>query len=153
MLPRLLLAEQAERTGDADTAIALYEDIYADDGANLVVANNLANLLMTREDDPEALDRAHIVARRLRGTDVPAFQDTYGWIAHLRGDHEDALSYLEPAAEALPEEPTVLYHLGMTYLALDRRKDARAALERTLELAGDSTLPEAARARDALEGL
>ena len=155
VLPRLLLAEQAERTGDVAGAIALYEGIYADDGGNLVVANNLANLLMTRADDAEAIDRAYAITRRLSGTEVPAFQDTYGWIAHLRGDHETALEYLSAAAEALPEEPTVQYHLGMTYLALERTEEARAALERTLELAGDSALPEAARARarEALEGL
>ena len=134
-------------------AIALYEDIYADDGGNLVVANNLANLLMTRADDAEAIDRAYAITRRLSGTEVPAFQDTYGWIAHLRGDHETALEYLSAAAEALPEEPTVQYHLGMTYLALERTEEARAALERTLELAGDTPLPEATRAREALEGL
>ena len=153
VLPRLLLAEQAERSGDEAAAIALYEDIYADDSGNLVVANNLANLLMARADDAAALDRAHAITRRLRDTEVPAFQDTYGWIAYLRGDYETALEYLSAAAEALPEEPTVQYHLGMTYLALERSEEARAALERTLELAGDTPIPEAARAREALEGL
>jgi hypothetical protein len=41
----------------------------------------------------------------------------------------------------------------MTYLALERREEARAALQRTIDLAGDTPLPEASRARDALEGL
>jgi hypothetical protein len=47
----------------------------------------------------------------------------------------------------------VQYHLGMTYLALERPEEARAALERTIDLAGDRPLPEADRARDALQGL
>jgi predicted Zn-dependent protease len=153
MLPRLLLAEQAQREGDIDGAVALYEDIYADDSSNLVVANNLANLLMTRADDTAALDRAHAITRRLRGTEEPAFQDTYGWIAYLRGEYDTALDYLSAAAEALPEEPTVQYHLGMTYLALERPEEARAALQRTIELAGDTPLPEATRAREALDDL
>lgn len=38
-------------------------------------------------------------------------------------------------------------------LALERLEDARAALERTLDLAGDTPLTEAACARAALEGL
>ena len=59
-----------------------------------MVANNLANLLMARADDAAALDRAHAITRRLRGTEEPAFQDTYGWIAYLRGDHDTALEYL-----------------------------------------------------------
>ena len=37
-------------------------------------------------DDPESLERAFAIARRLRGSDVPQFQDTYGWILHRRGD-------------------------------------------------------------------
>jgi len=153
MLPRLLLAEQAEQAGDVDGAIALYEEIYAGDSSNLVVANNLANLLITRADDEAALDRAHAITRRLRGTEEPAFQDTYGWIAYLREDYDTALEYLSAAAEALPEEPTVQYHLGMTYLALERPEEARAALQRTIQLAGDTPLPEAARARETLQGL
>jgi len=153
VLPRLLLAERAERAGDMAEAITLYEDIYADDTSNLVVANNLANLLVTREDDAEALDRAFEITRRLRGTQEPAFQDTYGWIAYLREDYDTALEYLSAAAEALPDEPTVQFHLGMTFLALERRADARGALERAVELAGDRPLPEAARAREALDGL
>lgn len=152
-LPRLLLAEQAEKKGDTSGAIALYEEIYADDSSNLVVANNLANLLLTRAEDPAALDRAHAITRRLRGTQEPAFQDTYGWIAYLRGEHDTALEYLSAAAKALPEEPTVQYHLGMTYLALKRPEEARAALERTVALAGDTPLPEADRAREALDAL
>lgn len=152
LLPRLLLAEQAQRADDAVGAIELYEGIYADDSSNLVVANNLANLLM-KKDDAASLDRAHAITRRLRGTQEPAFMDTYGWIAYLRGEYDVALEYLSAAAEALPEEPTVQYHLGMTYLALERPEEARVALERTLELAGDAPLPEAAGARDALKGL
>jgi Flp pilus assembly protein TadD len=108
---------------------------------------------LTRADDTAALDRAYAITRRLRGTEVPAFQDTYGWIAYLRGDYETALEYLSAAAVALPEEPTVQYHLGMTYLALKRPEEARTALERSLELAGDTPLPDADRAREALEGL
>jgi len=153
MLPRLLLAEQAQLNGEMDEAIVLYEEVYADDSTNLVVVNNLANLLMKHGVDDAALDRAYAITRRLRGTEEPAFQDTYGWIAYLRGEHDTALEYLSSAAEALPEEPTVQYHLGMTYLALERTEEARAAFERTLELAGETALPEATNAREALQEL
>ena len=152
-LPRLLLAEQAERAGDVERAIGFYEDIYADDSTNLVVANNLANLLMVREDDAAAIERAVIITRRLRDTEEPAFQDTYGRLAYLRGDYETALEYLVPAAEALPEEPIVQYHLAMAYLAADRSEEARAALERTLGLAENSNSVIAQRARTALDGM
>jgi predicted Zn-dependent protease len=153
VLPRLLLAEQAERRGDTEAAITLYEDLYADDSRNLVVANNLANLLMAREDDPEALERAHRITRRLSETEVPAFQHTFGWIAYLRGDYDTALEYIARSAEALPEEPVVLLHLGMTHLALEQPEEARAALERVLAVAGERGALQAAEARAVLEGM
>jgi predicted Zn-dependent protease len=153
VLPRLLLAEQAERRGDAEAAIRFYEGLYADDSSNLVVANNLANLLMARKDDPQALERAHRITRRLSGTEVPAFQHTFGWIAYLRGDYATALDYLARSAEALPEEPVVLLHLGMAHLALEQPEAARAALERVLAVAGERGAPQAAEAQAVLEGM
>lgn len=152
-LPRLLLAESAERRGDTEAAIALYEELYAGDSGNLVVANNLANLLMGREGDAAALERAHVITRRLRGTDVPAFQHTFGWIAYLRGDYSTALDYIGRSAEALPDEPVVLLHLGMTHLALDQPDAARAALERVLAVTGDAGGPQADQARAVLQGM
>ena len=134
--------------GDFDNAIALYEEIYDRDTSNVVIANNLASVISTYRDDPESLDRAFQVARRLRGTEVPQFQDTYGWILLRRGDNEQALTYLEPAAAALTGDPLVQYHLGMAYHALERWDDAREALARAVEIAGeDSTLPQMAAAR------
>jgi predicted Zn-dependent protease len=153
VLPRLLLAEQAERRGDADAAIALYEGLYADDSGNLVVANNLANLLMAREDDDAALDRAHRITRRLSDTEVPAFQHTFGWIAYLRGDYGTALEYIGRSAEALPDEPVVLLHLGMTHLALEQPEEARPYLERVLEVTAETGAPQGDEARALLEGI
>lgn len=150
---RWIKAGNLEQAGDIDGAIAIYEEMYALNSANMIVANNLASLLATHRTDEESLERAWAVARRLRGQEVPAFQDTYGWIAMRRGDPEEALPYLEAAAEGLPEDPLVQYHLGMTYVALDRTEEARATLTRALEIAGDSELPQFDRAREALSGL
>ncbi|MEL6467642.1 MAG: tetratricopeptide repeat protein [Pseudomonadota bacterium] len=154
--PRLLLlqAGELEREGDIEGAIAIYETLYSRNTNNIIVANNLASLLSAFRDDEESQDRAAAVARRLRGTEVPAFQDTYGWITYKQGNFEEALTYLEPAAEALAADPLVQYHLGMTYAALERPEDARAALTRAIEIAGpDSTLPQMARAQETLDGL
>jgi predicted Zn-dependent protease len=150
---RWIKAGNLEQAGDIDGAIAIYEEMYALNSANMIVANNLASLLATHRTDEESLERAWAVARRLRGQEVPAFQDTYGWIATRRGDPEEALPYLESAAEGLPEDPLVQYHLGMTYVALERTDEARATLTRALEIAGDSTLPQFDRAREVLSGL
>jgi tetratricopeptide (TPR) repeat protein len=154
--PRLLQyqAGELEAMGEIEAAIAIYEDLYALNSSNVTVANNLASLVSTFRDTPESLERAAAVARRLRGTDIPAFQDTYGWIAYRQGNYAEALEYLQPAAEGLPNNALVQYHLGMTYIALNRPEDARPQLERALELAGpDTTLPQMAVARETLDGL
>lgn len=143
-----------EARGDFEGAIALYEELYARDPGQLLVANNLASLLAAHRDDAESLERAHRVARRLQGSDVPHFQDTWGWILHRRGDPAAALAYLEPAARALAEDPLVQYHLGMAYLALGRHGEAEAALGRAVTLAGEeSPLPQIAAARARLAEL
>jgi cellulose synthase operon protein C len=113
-----------ERKGDIDGALAVYEALYAEDSMNMIVANNLASLLSTHHTDPESLERAEKIARRLHGSDVGAYQDTYGWIAYRRGNFEDAVPELEKAAAGLPDDPQVQYHLAMTYLALQRNIDA-----------------------------
>ena len=142
---RLLFARAAlmERTGDAEAAIAAYETLYARDSDAPVLANNLASLLASTRADPESLERAFAIARRLRGSDVPQFQDTYGWILHRRGDHEQALGYLEPAAEALPENALVQLHRAETELALGRRAEAHASFTRAVAAAeAGSALPD-----------
>ncbi len=146
-------AGELEQAGDIDGAIAVYEEMYSKDSSNVVVANNLASLITTYRDDPDSLARATAIARRLKDTDVPAFQDTYGWIAYRNGNHDEALTYLEPAAVGLPNDPLTQFHLGMTYLALGRSEDARRVLTSAVELAGDSPLPQFEAARQALAGL
>lgn len=136
--PDLLWAKASylERDGDIAGAIDIYETLYARNSSSPVVANNLASLLVTYRDDAQSLDRADTIGRRLNGTDVPAFQDTYGYIQFRRGNLDEALTYLEPAAAGLPNDPVVQFHLGEAYAALDRPEDALAQMRRALDIAG-----------------
>ncbi|GGO60626.1 Uncharacterized conserved protein HemY, contains two TPR repeats [Roseovarius pacificus] len=149
----LFKAEMLERSRDFEGAIAIYEDIYSRNSNNIIVANNLASLIASHRDDAESLERAYVVARRLRGSDIPQLQDTYGWIAFRRGDLDEALSHLEPAAKGLPGDPLVQYHLARTYLELERFEEARGILERAIEISGDTPLPQIKHARELLENL
>ena len=142
-----------ETQGDFDGAIALYESLYALNSDNVVVANNLASLIATHREDPESLNRAFTLAQRLRGTDLPPFQDTYGWIEYRRGNYEEALANLKPAAAGLPDDPFAQLHLGLTYAALKQTEEARMTLTHALEIAGDSDLPLFTAAREVLKGL
>lgn len=143
-------AGDLEQDGDIESAIDVYEQLYAQDSGNVVIANNLASMLSTHRASEEDLERATVISRRLRGTEVPAFQDTYGWIAYRRADYDEAIRYLEPAAAALTGNPLVQYHLGMTYAALGRVENAKEALTRSLQIAGDSPLPQFEIARETL---
>lgn len=127
-------AGELERAGDIEAAITVYDKLYTQDSSNMIVANNLASLMASTREDQASLDRAWTVARRLNGTKVPAFQDTYGWLAFRRGDLTAALSALEPAAKGLPGDPSVAYHLARTYAALTRKDEARAEYERGADL-------------------
>ena len=133
---RWLLAGAQEARGDIDGAIDSYERLHADNSANDVFANNLAALLATHRAEPETLARAQTIARRLRVSDVPAFRDTYGWILLQRGEAADALPHLRFAAEGLPENADVQYHLALAQEALGDVASSRAALERALDLGG-----------------
>jgi tetratricopeptide (TPR) repeat protein len=151
---RWMKAGLKEKAGDIDGAIAIYEAMYAEDSANVIVANNLASLITTHKTDAASLDRAFAVARRLRGLEVPAFQDTYGWIAFRRGETAEALAHLEPAAAGLPDDALVQYHFGMALAATGRADDARRQFARAIEIAGaDSPLPQIAEARAKLAEL
>ena len=108
-----------ERTGDVEGAIAIYEDLYERFPNAPIIANNLASLISTYRTDEESLQRAYAVARRLRGSELAAFQDTYGWIAYRRGEYDEALEHLEPAAASLAQDPLVQYHLGKALAAAE----------------------------------
>lgn len=153
LIPNMIKAERREAQGDIEGAISIYEMLYAKDTGNQILANNLASMITARRDDADSLARASAIAARLRGTDVPQFQDTVGWIAYRRGDYQEALSYLEPAAEGLPDDALTQFHLGMTLNALERAQDARRVLTRAVMLGAGKGLPQMDTAREVLAGL
>ncbi len=152
--PRLLFTKASLLEGreDFEGAIAIYEAMYARGSDSELIANNLASLIAAQRPDAASLEQAYAIARRLRASNVPHYQDTYGWILARRGDPAQALTYLEPAARGLPDNPIVQAHLGLTYADLESWDLARAALERAIEIAGpDSGLPQIAEARTKLD--
>jgi tetratricopeptide (TPR) repeat protein len=140
--------------GDLEGALGIYEGMYQQDSSAPIVANNYASLLSMLRDDDASIEKAYSVARRLQGIEVPAFQDTFGWIAYLRGEHATAVEHLEPAAAGLTEDPSVQYHLALAYEAVGRTNDAVAALKRAIALVeGGKSLPEIDSARQKLAEL
>jgi tetratricopeptide (TPR) repeat protein len=147
---QLIRAGQLERKGEIVGPRAIYETLYEANSGNIVVANNLASYVSTYDEGPENLERAFKIAQRLRDTDVAPFQDTYGWIEYLRGNYEEALTYLEPAAKGLLNDAVVQYHLGMTLHKLGRLPEAKTVLENAVSIADGSPLPQLEEARSIL---
>jgi len=131
-----------ENDGDIAGAIAVYEALYAADSDNLIVANNLASLLSTSSDDPNVLSRAYTISRRLRVSTVPPYQDTYGWVAFLRGEYSEAIKSLAPAAAAMKKDPTVQYHLARAYAANGRIKEAADQYQKVVDITGPADTRE-----------
>ncbi len=151
---RLSLAMRLEQEGRYDEALKEYDILYDRNPDSVVVANNLASLLAEhRADDPEQLERAFAVAKRFRDTKQPYLQDTYGWLLHLRGENERALTALTEAAAALPGNAQVQYHAGVVYAALGQTEQARAHLQRAVELSSVRPFAGVDDAKAALDAL
>lgn len=147
-------AGMLEAAGDIDGAIAVYETLYQENSANPIVANNLASLLSNYRTDPDSLKRAEVIARRLRGSNIPPYQDTFGWIAYQNGDFRSAVAELEMAAAGLPKDPVVQYHYGMALAAMGDSEKAKQQLEAALALLpADDSSDLAISARKELEKL
>lgn len=152
-LLRLTQASVFEQSGDTEGAISIYEDLLKTRPDADIIANNLSSLLTENRTDKESLDKAYALSQRFKRSDIPQFKDTFGWASYRVGKYTDATSLLEDAAEGLPQLAIVQYHLGMNYLAKENKQQARKALEKALELAGDTPFEQADEIRAALEKL
>lgn len=150
---RMTKAGIREAAGRIDDAISMYEQLLKERPNSDVLANNLASLLSDHRTDKASLNRAYDLAQRFRRSDVPQFRDTLGWASHRVGKYDEAVTAIEDAARQLTDLPVVRYHLGMSYLALNRKEAARKELEKALALGDGKNFAEAELARQALKGL
>jgi Flp pilus assembly protein TadD len=74
-----------------------------------------------------------------------------GWVYYKRGLYPNAVNELTFAAERLPDNATVKYHLGMSYLKKGDTEKARKELAKALSL--DGSFEGSEEAKKALAGL
>jgi tetratricopeptide (TPR) repeat protein len=146
MALHMILAGVLERKGDAEAAISEYEFMVERQPGNMIVANNLASLLLDHRTDKASLDRAQSIAAGLRKSQIPQFKDTLGWANYHQGDYRTAVSLSEEAAAALPDQAAVRYHLGMGYISVGQLGKASEQLRKALELAPSNELAQEIRA-------
>ncbi len=121
--------------GDNASAKAGYETIVKANPKFAPAANNLAWMLA--EDGPgQDLPRALLLAQSARDAapQDPQIADTLGWVLYKQGAHARAEALLREAAEKLSTNAEVLYHLGMAQSKIGKTDEARASLQKSLEL-------------------
>jgi tetratricopeptide (TPR) repeat protein len=141
----------SERKGEFEAAIQSYEGALETDPLSLVAVNNLASLLAEYRTDPQSLERAYTLSRRLKDLDNPFFQDTVGWVHYRRGEYQAAEDLLAQAAKGLPKLAIVHYHLGKAQQALGDKASAVQSLQQSLALTDDTGFPQKSVVQSALD--
>ncbi len=108
-------------------------------------ANNLAWLMAEHGGN---LDEALAFAENARAqlADNPNIADTLGWFYYNKNAYLKAVSLLQEAAEKLPENPVVQYHLGMAQFKNGDRQQGKKSLEAAFQLSPNFPGSEEAKA-------
>jgi tetratricopeptide (TPR) repeat protein len=129
----ILLLRQAfilDLSGNTDAALLTAQKVIELDANNAEAYNFIAYAYAVqniRLDEAEAL-----VLKAITLADAPHIRDTYGWILFRMNRFADALVELNKAADGLPDDSTILTHLGDVYVALGRSQDAILVYQRAL---------------------
>ncbi len=150
---RVTQASIYELAGRVDEAIKLYEQLLKERPNADVLANNLSSLLTDHRTDKASLARAHELAKRFSRSEIPQFKDTLGWATYKIGKAGDAAQLIEDAAKKMPDLPVFRYHLGMSYLAMNKPDAAKKELQKALTLGEGKDFLEAEQVKQALKGL
>ena len=146
MIVGIIDEEKADYAGARDA----YEGILRSSPNFGSALNNLAYLYSEQLHD---LDKAFAYAQRAREQlpDDGRAADTLGWVLYKRKQYNWALSVLKEAAQRIPNDAEVQFHVGMAYYACGNDQGARSSLEAALQ--SDPKLSGAEQARTALSVL
>ncbi|MBP7830812.1 MAG: tetratricopeptide repeat protein [Kiritimatiellae bacterium] len=127
----------AERNGEFDRAVKLLEQCLQLDPEYADAYNYLAYMWAEKGTQ---LDRAEEYVKKALAANPAsaAYIDTLGWIYYMRGEYAKALEQLSQAAELLPEDPTILDHLGDALHKLGREDEALPRWQRSFVLDPDN---------------
>ena len=134
---QVLKADHLLATGEPDAAISIYETILARRPGDLIVANNLASLLLEK-DDPSSVARAVEAAEALEGEDNPYFLDTYGWALYRGGRIRQGTEALEKAVKLAPDLVDARYHLGVALVESGQTARGMEELKAVVDAKGAS---------------
>ncbi|MFQ5533354.1 MAG: XrtA/PEP-CTERM system TPR-repeat protein PrsT [Sphingomonadales bacterium] len=145
---RLQLASTYEETGRFEDARQHYETVIRQMPGHWIARNDLAWTLMKMKKLDEALDHAEL-AHTASSSD-PAVADTLGLILLRLGENSRAERLLREAADGMPEDQNVRYHLALALSRAGKQEESQDLLKKIL--ASDQPFPERAAAQALLEG-
>ena len=132
-----LLGSLEQTKGDINKATDYYKKALQLDSSQAVAANNLAFLMVENGENTDvALSYAQTARRSLPNS--PSTADTLAWVYYHKGTYSLARDLLEDAVKADPNDPSMHYHLGLTYSKLGDKTNAAIQLKKANELAPDS---------------
>ncbi len=119
-------------SNNKEKAISSYEEVLHQKGDFLPAMNNLAFLYAEEGRNLDrALDLANTVYRKIPKN--PDVADTLGWIYVLKNAYSQAEPYLQQAMSAKPENPSILYHMGMLRYGQKQQQEAETLLTSAIE--------------------
>jgi len=147
---RTELARRYEATGNIQASVKHYRNILQQGAADAPTVARLA-LLYHQLGTAKGLSVRLAERALLMSPDDPYILDAHGWIM-LQAERNlpRAIPSLEKAVRRLPDSAEYKYHLGMAYLAQNRKYEARQLLQQALNLSTDFKGVEEARRQRAL---
>mgnify|MGYP001793240144 CR=1 FL=1 len=143
------LSNEYIRAGDFESAMEALQSLEEDGLLTNLTANNLASLLLERQEYDKALE----IATNFEGTQNPYFADTLGWAYFKAGNVEQAMRYIRIALNGLEDNPDVLYHAASIDAAQGRIAIARERFLKAKELHNPSSQTPVATIDDAIADL
>ena len=136
------LYESLNRTEEAKLS---YQNVLKYNPGFAPAANNLAWIIANEEngDLGEALRLAMIAKQKFPET--PTITDTLGWVHYKRNSFSLARAQFEQALAVDGKNPTITYHLALTFYALQKKEKAREALTKAIALPGPFAERETAK--------
>ena len=141
----LLQGGTLDELGRGDEAAAIFKEALHRHPRADIIMNYLAYMWAVanvRLDEAERLAQQAVQQKPRNG----AYLDTLGWVRYRQQRFADALTLLLQAQEKMPDDPTVLDHLGDALASLNRIPEATAFWSRSFAV--DATqVPVAAKLR------
>ncbi|MBI3774070.1 MAG: PEP-CTERM system TPR-repeat protein PrsT [Gammaproteobacteria bacterium] len=125
----LVLAEAQSAQKRHQESIETYQRVVKLNSNNVIALNNLALVYLT-VNDARAVETAE-QAYKVGGKN-PRIADTLGWVLVQRGDVVRGKLMLDQAVQALPDDPTISYHLALARNVSGDIAGARELVRRAL---------------------